>query len=144
MTGKIDTEKYLRRRADLKKVDNIKPSNTQFHCSTSNTIFIMLLKNLIITNLAVLTVLAAPSALENSERELEIIQSPAERDIEQRAWYFYAGGGGCLTSWSGQCNFYCRDNIRTEEEYHSCVLTSSEIGRFGCFPGWSKCRCNCA
>lgn len=97
----------------------------------------MLLTTLIISPLAVLTVLAAPS-------NIEAAQQPAERDIEPRAWFFYAGGGGCLTGWNGQCNFYCKDNIRTEPEYQSCVLTGSEIGRFGCVWGWSKCKCKCA
>ena len=109
-----------------------------------NSYFIMHLKPFIITQLAVFTVLAAPSNLEKSERNSDAPQQPAERDLQRRAWSFYAGGGGCLTGWNGQCNYTCKDNIRTEEEYHSCVLTGSEIGRFGCFPGWSKCKCKCA
>ncbi|KAK4459327.1 hypothetical protein QBC42DRAFT_254521 [Cladorrhinum samala] len=79
----------------------------------------MHLKAFIVAQLAVFTVLAAPSNPTTSEPFFDALQQPAERDIQRRAWSFYAGGGGCLTGWSGQCNYYCKDNIRTEAEYHS-------------------------
>src|SRR5688572_16385222 len=107
-----------------------KQRNDQAQTATQTSIqhtFTMQLKTLLLSQLVVFTALAAPSNVANTERDIEeLFPQPVERDIEGRAWSFYAGGGGCLTGWNGQCNFYCKDNIRTQAEYKSCVLTGSE------------------
>ncbi|KAL0930125.1 uncharacterized protein CTRU02_214945 [Colletotrichum truncatum] len=107
----------------------------------------MQFKTILLSSLAIFAVQAAPPAPTLPERDGGSLAELTERDIEARAsFWFYAPiytGGTCLTSWGGNCNSVCKTNVR-ENGVKNCSKISSQIARFGCVPGWSKCKCTCS
>lgn len=104
---------------------------------------------LLFATLAIVPAIAHPS-IEHDSMALDPRSAVTDQpELEKReSFWFYAGGGGCLTGWSGICRDTCLENIREDQIEHqagieTCALQRTEIKRFGCFPGWSKCRCYC-